>query len=93
MDLGLAAGTVARAYREPEATSLIHTRRGAGTRVAPLPPDAPSRDRAEVAGDFVSWAFALGWGEEDVLETMGHSLRERDSEGFRTRRHRHVPKR
>ncbi len=31
-DLGLAAGTVARAYRELEAASLIVTRRGAGTR-------------------------------------------------------------
>lgn len=29
-DLGLAAGTVARAYRELEAASLIRTRRGAG---------------------------------------------------------------
>ncbi|WP_159062259.1 GntR family transcriptional regulator, partial [Streptomyces caniscabiei] len=30
-DLGLSPGTVARAYRELEATELIRTRRGAGT--------------------------------------------------------------
>ena len=36
-DLGLAPGTVARAYRELEAAELIRTRRGAGTRVAALP--------------------------------------------------------
>ncbi|MGV4983071.1 hypothetical protein ACVB8X_26930 [Streptomyces sp. NRAIS4] len=33
--LGLAAGTVARTFRELEAASLIRTRRGAGTRVTP----------------------------------------------------------
>ena len=33
-DLGLAAGTVARTYRELEQAGLVQTRRGAGTRVA-----------------------------------------------------------
>lgn len=33
-DRGMAAGTVARAYRELEAAELIRTRRGAGSRVA-----------------------------------------------------------
>ena len=33
-DLGLAVGTVARAYRELEAAGTVTTRRGAGTRVA-----------------------------------------------------------
>ncbi|KUN08807.1 GntR family transcriptional regulator [Streptomyces yokosukanensis] len=79
-DLGLAAGTVARAYRELEAASLIRTRRGAGTRVAPLPPGVRRRDIAELAdgtGDFVSWALALGFGEDDVLEAVRRALRER----------------
>lgn len=44
-DLGLAAGTVARAYRELEAAALIKTRRGAGTRVAPLPKPTPDDNR------------------------------------------------
>jgi GntR family transcriptional regulator len=34
-DLGLATGTVARAYQELEATAHLSTRRGGGTRVAP----------------------------------------------------------
>ena len=33
-DLGLATGTVARAYRELESAGLVVTRRGGGTRVA-----------------------------------------------------------
>lgn len=34
-DLGLAAGTVARAYKELEEAGILRTRRGAGTTVAP----------------------------------------------------------
>lgn len=77
-DLGLAAGTVARAYRELEAASLILTRRGAGTRVAPLPPGARRRETtelAEVTKDFVAWTRALGFGEEEVLEAVRRALR------------------
>ncbi|WP_326783248.1 GntR family transcriptional regulator [Streptomyces sp. NBC_00151] len=48
-DLGLAAGTVARAYRELEAASLIRTRRGAGTRVAPPPAPTRTPDPAKLA--------------------------------------------
>src|SRR5699024_9388519 len=33
-DLGLAAGTVARAYRQLEEAGIVTTRRGAGTRIA-----------------------------------------------------------
>ncbi|CAM3150141.1 GntR family transcriptional regulator [Tsukamurella hominis] len=40
-DLGIAVGTAAHAYRELEATGLIESRRGGGTRVIALPsPDA-----------------------------------------------------
>ena len=39
-DLGIAAGTVARAYRELEQAGLIVTRRRNGTVVAAAPPDA-----------------------------------------------------
>ncbi|MFE1312291.1 GntR family transcriptional regulator [Streptomyces sp. NPDC058755] len=78
-DLGLAAGTVARAYRELEAASLILTRRGAGTRVARLPTVARRREAAELAEatkDFVAWTRALGFGEEEVLEAVRRALRE-----------------
>ena len=43
-DLGLAPGTVGRAYRELEAAELISARRGAGTRVAPLPSESTHPD-------------------------------------------------
>ncbi|GHE12231.1 GntR family transcriptional regulator [Streptomyces alanosinicus] len=81
-DLGLAAGTVARAYRELEAASLVRTRRGAGTRAAPPPPGAERRERAELASgtrDFVAWAMSLGFGDEEVLKAVRQALREREA--------------
>lgn len=41
-DLGVAAGTVARAYRELEAAGVVRTRRGGGTTVAPGARQVPS---------------------------------------------------
>ncbi|MEL4504807.1 GntR family transcriptional regulator [Luteococcus sp. H138] len=59
-DLGVAAGTVARAYKELEQAGLVATGRGAGTRVtgsasAPTPDPLPA-----LARDFVARARALG---------------------------------
>ncbi|WP_030348802.1 GntR family transcriptional regulator [Streptomyces sp. NRRL S-1022] len=81
-DLGLAAGTVARAYRELETACLIRTRRGAGTRVAPPPPgthrgEAP--ELTEATRDFVAWAAALDFGEDTVLEAVRRAFRDRQS--------------
>jgi len=45
-DLGLATGTVARAYHELETAGLVHSRRGGGTRVAAAPPPEPAKRRA-----------------------------------------------
>ncbi|MET9563664.1 GntR family transcriptional regulator [Streptomyces tauricus] len=76
-DLGLAPGTVARAYRELEAVELIRTRRGAGTRVAPLPPDTPAHDSGRLttlARDFTSAARALGADTEDILTAVRDAL-------------------
>ncbi|MGW7409652.1 GntR family transcriptional regulator [Streptomyces sp. NPDC054833] len=78
-DLGLAAGTVARAYRELESASLIRTRRGAGTRVAPLPTPLQRPDPAELASltrRFIAEARAMGAGEEAVLSAVRGALRE-----------------
>ncbi|MEV6171754.1 GntR family transcriptional regulator [Streptomyces sp. NPDC051954] len=78
-DLGLAAGTVARAYRELEAASLIHTRRGAGTRVAPLPSRAPDPDPtrlAELARRFVTQARMLGAEGDAVTTAVREALEE-----------------
>src|SRR4051794_24985345 len=44
-DLGLAVGTVARAYRELEAAGLVKSRRGGGTRVTYDPPALPAAER------------------------------------------------
>lgn len=80
-DLGLAVGTVARAYRELEAASLIRTRRGAGTRVAPLPAGVrQGPDPAELAAlarRFVTEARAAGAEDAVVLAAVREALRER----------------
>ncbi|MET9913998.1 GntR family transcriptional regulator [Streptomyces sp. NPDC006476] len=76
-DLGLAPGTVARAYRELEAAELIRTRRGAGTRVAP-PPSEPNHPNphqlATLARDFTSAARALGADTEAILAAVHDAL-------------------
>lgn len=76
-DLGLAPGTVARAYRELEAVELIRTRRGAGTRVA-APPSGPQTHDAPQLGtlarDFTSAARALGADTEDILTAVRNAL-------------------
>ncbi|MFJ3673332.1 GntR family transcriptional regulator [Streptomyces sp. NPDC090106] len=76
-DLGLAAGTVARAYRELETASLIRTRRGAGTRVAPLPTPArtpTAAQLAELASRFVAEARSLGADRETVQQAVRDAL-------------------
>lgn len=76
-DLGLAPGTVARAYRELEAAELIRTRRGAGTRVAALPSEPHAHDAdqlATLARHFTSAARALGADTEDILTAVRDAL-------------------
>ncbi len=62
-DLGLAAGTIARVYRELEAVGVLHTARRAGTVVAAIPARAPAPDANALAGlaaDYAARAAALG---------------------------------
>ncbi|MGW1671814.1 GntR family transcriptional regulator [Streptomyces sp. NPDC002324] len=76
-DLGLAPGTVARAYRELEAGALIRTRRGAGTRVAAPPARPPHPDTHQLttlARDFTSSARALGADPEAILTAVRDAL-------------------
>ncbi|MFD7439547.1 GntR family transcriptional regulator [Streptomyces sp. NPDC059861] len=79
-DLGLAAGTVARAYRELESASFIQTRRGAGTRVAPLaavaPPGPDPARLAELARLFVTQARGLGADGQAVMGAVQEVLDE-----------------
>ena len=72
-DLGVAAGTVARAYRELEAGGVVTTRRRTGTVVAagaPVAGDALGR----TAAVFVAAARAAGLGDEAVLDLVRGAL-------------------
>ncbi|WP_435738738.1 GntR family transcriptional regulator [Cellulosimicrobium sp. PMB13] len=65
-DLGLAPGTVARAYRELEESAVVTTRRRAGTVVS----DGVSADDVDArraARDLVATARASGLSDERVL--------------------------
>lgn len=57
-DLGLAPGTVARAYRELEREDVVHSRRRRGTVVADRPPRADGRAVTE-ALDQAAERFAV----------------------------------
>jgi GntR family transcriptional regulator len=77
-DLGLAVGTVARTYRELEASGLISTRHGAGTRVADTPPaladDRRRQQLAEHAFDYVLKARLLGVGDDAIIDAISHAI-------------------
>lgn len=78
-DLGLAAGTVARAYRELEQAGLLTSRRGGGTRVSPRLPDRPERHRRRLldlrAAEFVEHARRIGATDDDTLAAVRAALR------------------
>jgi GntR family transcriptional regulator len=58
-DLGLAAGTIARVYRELEADGVLRTARRQGTVVASVPA-APTNALAEAAAWYAARAAELG---------------------------------
>lgn len=68
-DLGLAVGTVARAYRELELAGLVVSRRGGGTRVAEgtTPPDDLLATRAT---EYVTAARRLGATDDQLLDAV-----------------------
>lgn len=81
-DLGLAPGTVARAYRELEAAGLVISRVRHGTTVAPAdrPTAAQTRDRlAEAARVYAGVARALGLGREQAIAAATAALDHRPS--------------
>ena len=72
-DLGVAAGTVARAYRELEASGVVSTRRRTGTVVA----DGTPGTRAEVAAaaaHVVLVARTAGLRDDEVLDLVRGAL-------------------
>lgn len=76
-DLGLATGTVARAYQELEAGGYVTTRRGGGTRVAPQP-GTTSRRRAAIvrqrAREYVDIVRRLGVEADEAIAAVRDAL-------------------
>jgi DNA-binding transcriptional regulator YhcF (GntR family) len=77
-DLGLAVGTVARAYRELESAGLVSSRRGGGTRVSATAPSLSSSERQRLLHDlaraFVQQAALLGADEQQILGAISRAL-------------------
>jgi GntR family transcriptional regulator len=82
-DLGVAVGTIARAYRELEADGIVVTRRGGGTRVAPSaaprPPVELEAALHEYASRFVQQARLLGADDARVRHAVEQALSSRRS--------------
>jgi GntR family transcriptional regulator len=77
-DLGLAVGTVARAYRELESAGLVSSRRGGGTRVSATAPSLSDSERQRLlhnhAKAFVRQAALLGADEQQILGAISQAL-------------------
>jgi GntR family transcriptional regulator len=77
-DLGLAVGTVARAYRELESAGLVSSRRGGGTRVTATQPPLSDSQRLELlrqsARAYVQQAILLGADQEQILGAVSQAL-------------------
>jgi DNA-binding transcriptional regulator YhcF (GntR family) len=72
-DLGLAPGTVGRAYQLLEAAGLVRTGRGGGTRVVPGP--TPDPDLAAHADAYVAAGRAAGAGDAELLDAVRAATR------------------
>lgn len=73
-ELGIAANTVARAYRELEADGVLDTRGRAGTFVAGDGVDAEARSAARA---YAARVTALGLSPADALALVDEALRSR----------------
>jgi DNA-binding transcriptional regulator YhcF (GntR family) len=70
-DLGLAANTVARAYRDLEALGLIETRGRAGSVVSG---DGVGQAAKQAALEYAERARALGLDRDDALDLVRRAL-------------------
>jgi DNA-binding transcriptional regulator YhcF (GntR family) len=83
--LGLAANTVAKAYRALEADGVIETRGRHGTYVAAA--DALAREVAAAAAEYVARTRRLGLGRDAARAAVDEALRAADaSEDQRSQR-------
>ena len=77
-DLGLAPGTVNRAYRELERAGLVLSRAGRGTTVAAGVTVSPARrldELAQLAAGFIGTARRLGADPEAIADAVAVALR------------------
>lgn len=72
-DLGVAGGTVARAYRELEIAGIVVTRRRTGTVVGAVTAD-PGNELRHAAAVFVASARAAGLTDDAVLDLVRGGL-------------------
>lgn len=70
-ELGLAPGTVARAYKELEALGVVETRGRAGTFVTG---SGVQRSLREAASSYVTSVRALGLSDDDALDAVRRAL-------------------
>ena len=77
-DLGVAAGTVMRAYAALEGDGLVVTRRGGGTAVSDAPPALADGERvrrlADMATSLVAQARRLGATDEEIRRAVERQL-------------------
>lgn len=77
-DLGLAVGTVARAYRELESEGLLVSRRGGGTRVSERATGSQAGERRQVlealTREYLGRARALGYSDGEVTAAVARAL-------------------
>jgi GntR family transcriptional regulator len=74
VDLAINPNTVMRAYREMEIRGIVDTQQGTGTFIAeqktPPPSDERARQMAQLVGDFVARAGALGFSLAELMERL-----------------------
>ncbi|MDO4242688.1 MAG: GntR family transcriptional regulator [Actinomyces sp.] len=76
-DLGVAPGTVARAYRELEQAGLVHTNRRTGTSVAPVPARRmDDRTPVGLTAEYVAEMRGLGVSDAGIVEAVRARLAE-----------------
>ena len=68
-DLGVAPGTVAKAYKMLERDGIVDTRVGSGTRVSPTAAVLPGAVVRRIR-DLIDEATATGVGSEDVVDAL-----------------------
>ncbi|MCT1458106.1 GntR family transcriptional regulator [Aestuariimicrobium sp. p3-SID1156] len=73
-DLGIAPGTVARAYKELESAGLVATARGAGTTVTGRPERVTNPALAELTAEYVAAARRLRASDLAISDAIARAL-------------------